>query len=867
MGIFTRQRMLAAVVCTASMIGIAEHAWAQGSDDNQILTGSVDLDLGRFVVGNDGVRIGELTVSSNEVAPADGVQHSINVAAGGFARLNNGLLIQNNSGQDFQFDGTNPAAQSVNLDIFFFGSTDQGLDIQQQGLSGTNQTQVGDEVTTTFGGYWFQEGVYNDDADNVFVRELFGSNGRPSSASNPSFNRVDSPEPAPLPEIIRGLFSPPLRLNEEESTQAERRDALFAVQPSAPEDAGSLDLSGINITASGTPIANRRIGSGVVSLGRVLVGGEDRVIDLEETRVLTTSGSNDQRTQLELGGFNLNNGSGVTAVLNTDAPLEFNSAEDTAEVTVTGNFTIVGDEIGTFQQTVNAGSSISSVENLLGQNTQSSLEIGYQYSVVAENGAESEGVTFYKIDDFDTTGEVGRNNTLRHSESTSTHTAIQIGDVDSNPFSNIFSDTFTLNGSDLQRVTLNAANGGIRGEGLEGEQVTAETSYEIHTRSVQSSDLVFTPEGNVGESDIVIQNARVANSNQLQATAFLNGQFRSGSDRWYFDVDGGLDLEAGETVTLTPMFDEVGLVEEGLGRNFRTTFGIVFQDGANITEEDAVAGTVNGQTDLFSRFSRFDIFGSEESEQILRWVVERDVTVEATEGTISLAAGTSLRDEGLNLTNTSDNTTDGFAPSNVAILDGVFATAGEPSADVSLSFENLANATENQAGAFGFELLSSDIVDVTGLDGILHTIQLDYNFDSEDAQLADASLLWFDDEDSEDFEDGAWVNAVLGNSNVTEYDLEADTILLEGSNEAINLTDYLDGLQFELSYTDYLFSTEEGVPVLGAHGFDVETGFVWAVIDHNSFFASSAIAVPEPSTVAILSACGLIGLTRRRRSK
>ena len=196
----------------------------------------------------------------------------------------------------------------------------------------------------------------------------------------------------------------------------------------------------------------------------------------------------------------------------------------------------------------------------------------------------------------------------------------------------------------------------------------------------------------------------------------------------------------------------------------------------------------------------------------------------------------------------------------------MFSTTDGPTADVSLSFANLENASENQAGAEGFDLLSSDIVDVTGLDGILHTIQLDYNFDSE-ADIADASLLWFDDEDADVFEDGAWVNAVLGNSNVTDYDLQADSILLEGSDDAVSLTDYLDGLQFELSYTDYLFSTETGAPLLGAHGFDVEAGVVWAVIDHNSFFASTVTAVPEPSAMAILSACGLIGLTRRRRSK
>jgi len=743
------------------------------------------------------------------------------------------------------------------VEFFFLDANRTGnFDIQQQGLSGTNQTQAGDQVTTTYGGYWFQQGVYNDDDGNETVIEPAGSNGlsRPS-AINSFFNQVDSPEPAPLQNVIRGELSAPLRLVEDESTPAVRINPLFAVEPSAPENAGSLDLSGIDITVSGTPIADRLIFGGLVSLGRSLVGGEDRVIDLEETRVLSTFGSNDERTQLELGGFNLDNGSGVTAVLNTAGPVEFNSAEDTAEVTVTGNFTIVGDQIGTFRQTVDAGTSISSVENLLGEDTQSNLRIGYEYGVVAENEAESDSVTVYKIDDFNTSGEAGRNSTLRRSESTSTHTAIRIGDGrNSSSFSSeeTFFDNFTLDGTDLP--------------------------YDIHTRSIQSSDLLSmsTPEGNVGQEPIEIRNARVVDNSELQAIAFFEGVSRNGSDRWFLDPVGNLNLGAGDVVTLTPTFDEVGLAEEELGRSFRTTFELSFQDGGDFLTFDPVDGTRNARVNVDGNFfspsigqgeGRFAIFGSEETRQTFRWVVEQNVAVEATEGTISLAAGTSLRDEGINLTNTADNTTDGFAPSNVAILDGVFSTADGTSADVSLSFENLANASENQVGAEGFDLLSSDIVDVTGLDGILHTIELDYNFDSEEAELLDASLLWFDDEDPEVLDDGAWVNAVLGNSNVTEYDLLEDTVVLAGSDEALNLTEYLDSLQFELSYTDYLFSTETGAPLLGAHGYDVEAGVVWAVIDHNSFFASSAIAVPEPSTMAIMSACGLIGLTRRRRSK
>jgi len=209
--------------------------------------------------------------------------------------------------------------------------------------------------------------------------------------------------------------------------------------------------------------------------------------------------------------------------------------------------------------------------------------------------------------------------------------------------------------------------------------------------------------------------------------------------------------------------------------------------------------------------SRFDIFGSDATRQEFNFIVERAVEAEAASGSISLASGVSLFDEGINLTNAFDNTSEGFQQSSVEILDGL--VSGEEGITVDVAFTSLGDASSVEVGAIGFEDLSSDIAQITGLDGLQHTLQLNFNF-TDELPLADASLLWLDEGLSDDESDAAWVNAIL--------------------------SEFLDSRRFELSYTDYLLSLENGVAELGAFGFDEVTGVVWAVIDHNSSFASTA---------------------------
>ena len=96
----------------------------------------------------------------------------------------------------------------------------------------------------------------------------------------------------------------------------------------------------------------------------------------------------------------------------------------------------------------------------------------------------------------------------------------------------------------------------------------------------------------------------------------------------------------------------------------------------------------------------------------------------------------------------------------------------------------------------------------------------------------------------------------MGNSNITAYDQESDTVDFNDGSTG-NLSQYLtDQFVGELSYEDYLASAENNLPALGNFGFNSETNTLWAVIDHNSSFA---VASTETSKPILLGDCNLDG--------
>ena len=280
----------------------------------------------------------------------------------------------------------------------------------------------------------------------------------------------------------------------------------------------------------------------------------------------------------------------------------------------------------------------------------------------------------------------------------------------------------------------------------------------------------------------------------------------------------------------------------GLGRNFRTSISLTFQDGVSDLDSLVEEGTI-----LSGGSSQFNIVGSVGTRQTLTYNLERVFSAEATGGSLTLAAGTSLFGEGVNLTNTSENSSSDVA-TEFNILDSEILNG---SVDLEVGFTSLDNATPEQSAGDAFEILVSDIVNVSGLDGLLHVVELSY----DPSLTNNAEIFWLDDQNN-------WVNAVLGNSNVANYNIDQNLVALtDGTSSSID--DYFDLLRFDGSYSEYLETLVLGQgPELGVFGFDGTRAF--AVIDHNSSFAV-ADAVPEPNSITLLAMAGLIASVRRRR--
>lgn len=150
----------------------------------------------------------------------------------------------------------------------------------------------------------------------------------------------------------------------------------------------------------------------------------------------------------------------------------------------------------------------------------------------------------------------------------------------------------------------------------------------------------------------------------------------------------------------------------------------------------------------------------------------------------------------------------GGISTGASLLEAQSATA---QTTINYSFSNLA-----PVGALNDSIRGSDVFSLSNMEsGKMFTLQL-----SIDSVISENnSLLWYDSATN------LWVNAVLGNSNAG--------------------TMGLTGFQGDGAYnagSDF---------VLGYWGYDSANKVVWAVLDHNSQFALSA--VPEPGTTAMVA--------------
>ncbi|MBI1368808.1 MAG: hypothetical protein GC162_09175 [Planctomycetes bacterium] len=191
-----------------------------------------------------------------------------------------------------------------------------------------------------------------------------------------------------------------------------------------------------------------------------------------------------------------------------------------------------------------------------------------------------------------------------------------------------------------------------------------------------------------------------------------------------------------------------------------------------------------------------------------------------TEATLSRAVAASASYTGLGSSITSSMMT------AADLLGGTNGTAGTQT--LSMGWRDKASTS----GEVHAELLLSDVLSVTGIDGSVFVLQMNYADFAGDVSLASSGLLhlaWLDTSDN------TWKNAIEGNhgSNIGATNVFGSWAGAGGSTLA-----------------------------LGAWGVDTDNNVVWAVLDHNSQFA---VLAPTPLALpAGLMLMGALAMRRRR---
>lgn len=853
--------------------------------ENRLLTGTTTINAGRHMLGQ--IPDGTLTLSGGSLTGTEGTNISIN--SGGFAQYANGIRLTSNS--DFTF---NDAGQSHNLQVGYYGNAGNYThNITLSGSNGANNyTDASGASRNSFGGYWRTETEYGAVIGGGTETRVTGQSLTPSQALGGSIpnnnipegsnytierasNLVGTLQSSPAPSLNNGLLATSRAGG---NLVNERRDALITGESI---QGGNLDLSGVSVSVTGTALRNRVIGSyvgsgsnygKVISLGRQIAPGGTETVNRTDTMTLTSSGSDLTNTRTHLSDFNVNDGSELSAsYANGGAGQDFTGAGgQQASVEVTANFEADRSTLGFHSKTVNSGSgSIQTLENggigLTNENVQGGVTLGYTWSNVAENeitGAQDQNVFVYQNDNIS-----GRTLSSRGVSRYSITTHTDIG-IDSS-FS-VAGSNGTVGAASNQTVTMNSANGRITGEGLANEQVTASGSFGVIKQVVGHAEASAERAGEVlsGGETVNITNTDRNLGSARQADLRVMPVGYTGDDRWTVNYTGAAILAAGQSASLTTVFDDTGLPTAGegeLGKSYRSIVTFNLSDHYDIDSKKSLLGISNSQiaygNETYSGGVRSMLGGN--SEQV-SWIMERTVAQTAETGSSTISGGTDLGANGLNLTNTGDNSSAGFAATTASILDsGVLGAE----TTVSMTFTKTEDASTHRVlGSQGESTeFATDVLDLSGLNGEQHVIQLTYDEAALTTDEKFVQLVWLTSFDSDPETEGVqaqdiWVNAVLGNSDVIALDVLGETVTTAEGTVAVQT--YLNSKRFEGSYAEYLDSIDSIDPVLGAWGVDVDNNTVWSVVDHNSSFAG---AVPEPSSIALLGLGGIACLLRRRR--
>lgn len=835
---------------------------------NRQLTGSVTIDAGRHMAGTQ--PIGSITLDGGALTDLQGTRISVN--AGGVAQLSNGLRLT--SASNFTFNG---AGQTHDLQISYNRPAGSySISTTLPGAGASNYTDPSGVKHQDFGGSWTSTAQYGNALGETAVLSAPNPTVWLKPGTSSDYIRTNDLASTPQPVFAETRFgtSPsgvttPWELSRGSGPITnERVNPLISGEVI---DGSSLDLSGVSLNVSGTAVVNRTISGGTIDLGRRMVGAANESISRTDNVTLTTFGSDDTRTRLNLGTFS-QSGGGVTADLGTAAA--FTDSSHTAQVALTGNFNIDTSVQGRVSQTVNAGSFITG-EGLAGETVQSNLSLGYTWNNVENNKLVANDLLIIDYSDRSDSRSYNTYQTLQFA--TDTHTAIgtsngfayNYGPSNKGGYASIdVNGTIAPGLQNLGTTSITAI-----AEGLAGENTSAAgTSFDTKYASIARANVSVTHNGTVGGplTDGNVITIADQGTGLYQAHSAIDSLAITGGQSLDYQVlfaGGSPEIQHGQSRTFTVDFtgNSSPVLAGGLSRVSRADLSIGLRDRIDffgILDASGVSGSTDDRAGYSSLGTRN--FGLE----------TRFDAPAASSGTATVEAGSNLRNDGLALGNTEENTAGRFAVASAAeFLDSETITSNTPVAVGFLSIDDagaeVIDALEDQssnaasvAGIYGQTVtteFASDIVNVTGLDGILHVLQISYddtNFDSEDG----AQLLW-----QTTYTEGgethiAWINAVLGNSNITDLDLLAGTLSVGGVSSLIAA--YLEDTRFEGGYDAYLADGNLSGPVLGAWGFDAGNNNVWAVIDHNSSFVA---AIPEPTSFTLFGFAMLTGLCIRRR--
>jgi hypothetical protein len=587
-----------------------------------------------------------------------------------------------------------------------------------------------------------------------------------------------------------------------------------------------IDASGVSLTVTGEALRNRVVYDATQNLGRFMFNTTAPAgsVPATSTQMLTTTGADDAYTRLTVAAQNVGQAGDDVIVTTTGGLL--NGPNATVDLAVTGNFAIDTSSTGHYSKTVDIA---LTEEGVTGENAQSSAKAGYNYTVVKRNEAVVPDIDLYAVKG--TTGTIN-NESASLKYDTEFHTAIQLNDegIDLTPL--------TQNSHFLDQGPTNLTRTiSVQGEGLANEGSYADEDYNVALTVLEASDVQANiPE--VGNSFSASNIRRVGGADpKKQAIA----QISANGDRIWLNPNG---TEAGLVVVMNDSYAEAGTTVTGsvqfieqeypFGvRPYRHTgFGEYYEEYFYVYQKDV--GTVEGGEAVIGGVDRY----------LGRFLATHGTKGVAETGTIEWDLGYDFF--GRQFTLTSDTKASiGQKKLELAFLDSEeIAEAGTVTATFLARAELDSGLTDS--GTSGFDQLASDAVEITGLDGFQHVIQLN-------ALSGQNEVAWYDPDND------AWINAVLGNSNIENLDLDAGTLVADG--QSLQIDEYLDEMRFEGTYFEYLLSLNEQTdPVLGAFGAHADGSAVWAVIDHNSTFA---VLIPEPNT-ALLIGLGCIGLLRRR---